>query len=95
VVSGSNCEAPVGAALRVPGYAAPPLVPQTSHWENQSILPDPKLPPSTTNIGGAGLRRLRVRPQLVENRRPSSFGHRAMAAHHRHDSVVCSLRLAI
>jgi hypothetical protein len=49
VVSGSNCEAPVGAALRVPSYAAPPLAPQISHRENQSILPDAELPPSTTS----------------------------------------------
>jgi natural product biosynthesis luciferase-like monooxygenase protein len=33
---------------RVPSYAAPPLAPQVSHRQNQSILPDPELPPSTT-----------------------------------------------
>jgi hypothetical protein len=49
VVSGSNCEGLVGAALRVPSYAASPLAPQISPGENQSMLPDPELPPSATN----------------------------------------------
>jgi hypothetical protein len=34
-VSGPNCEAPVGAVLRVPSYAASPLGGQMSRSENQ------------------------------------------------------------
>jgi hypothetical protein len=61
VVSGSNCEGLVGAALRVPSYPASPLAPQVSPGENQSMLPDPELPPSATN-------HFRCGPDNLDNR---------------------------
>jgi hypothetical protein len=49
VLSGSDREGPVGAALRVPSYAAPPLDRQATYRENQSLSKLPGLSPSTTS----------------------------------------------